>query len=633
MAASKEFKEIPYPELPRPRNNTDFIQESVDPGTFGTEVFSGDFSVDVDGNLTAFDNTPVVQRTDTPNEVSKPEPEQATTVQKVGAAHYAVWKNLNHITFVPGSACQMSQAIAYIRYWSKEGVQKKTEVEAQEQSTAPTDPQEEVSKELEEKYSDTPETTNNENQQQKTRTVLTVPDNSAYQSRPRQPVPTSVPVTKSQPEPKAGKIVSANPSGIKIMNPVSGVVSAPNITDAVWMFLLNPEELQLSSGPDYNRAETWGVSDSENSGQPLSWRSNRNKKLSFGKVLLHGYTFGKRVDTLEAGLQQLFMAREGEGSDGPPVLEFVWGKRFFGPCVIQNIQVREKAWDKGILVNAEVSFELEQVPEWTINDGEVDVLRPGRQPTVNDPILPQGQYNQPEGNPDGNEPPASKPGGGNPQPTSKNNPTLCNTALVAGQNFQGVVNLGDDYLGLLKFPGKERYDEVANKYARDYFKYQNTVETIAKPALSSKSPGCFRMDRQGNVDMRDLVADGNYARGIRFARGCAVDIKTALDQWVGKEAQGGKCDSLRKAREAAEEAKKAETEAAKKAADQRRRAQEEKQKCKRFENKINSKGVNIVTKCSNSQLSSQTTCLGKVYVCQRLMTDGKFNGQLGWVEK
>jgi hypothetical protein len=198
------------------------------------------------------------------------------------------------------------------------------------------------------------------------------------------------------------------------MGPVSGVVSAPDPADAVWMFLFNPEELQLSSGPDYNRAETWGVSDPNNSGQPLSWRANRNRKLSFGKVLLHGYTIGKRVDTLEAGLQQLFMARDGEnGSDGPPVLEFVWGKRVFGPCVIQNIQVREKAWDKGILVNAEVSFELEQVPEWTINDGYVDILRPGRQPLVNDPLLPRST-------PDSTATPRPKdtPGGGNPKPVN-----------------------------------------------------------------------------------------------------------------------------------------------------------------------------------------------------------------------
>lgn len=553
---------------------------------------------------------------------SNPEPhEPATTVQRVRAAHLDVWEDLKYITFVPGSACQMSQAIAYIRYWSKGNTNKKTPVQTQEQSTAPTDPQQKLKEDV--NKTSTTETTNPAPQttQPSTRTILTVPENRA--TGRRQPVPTQVPVAESQPSPKSGKIVSANPSGITIMGPVSGVVSAPDPTDAVWMFLFNPEELQLSSGPDYNRAETWGVSDPNNSGQPLSWRSNRNRKLSFGKVLLHGYTFGKRVDTLEAGLQQLFMARDGEnGSDGPPVLEFVWGKRIFGPCVIQNVQVREKAWDKGILVNAEVSFELEQVPEWTINDGEVDILRPGRQPLVNDPILPQGQYNQPKGDPDGNEPPASKPGGGNPQPTSKNNPTLCNAALVAGQNFQKVVNLSDKYTGLFKFPTKGEFDQVASLYGNSYYRYNGLIETIAKPALISKSPGCFRMNRNVNITMQDLVADTDYNRGVVFARGCAVDIKRALDQWVAKEAQGGKCDSLRKAREAAEDAE-----------DNKKKAQEEKQKCKRFENKINSKGVNIVPGCSHSQLGSRQTCLGKVYVCQRLQTNGQLNGQLGWVEQ
>jgi hypothetical protein len=38
-------------------------------------------------------------------------------------------------------------------------------------------------------------------------------------------------------------------------------------------------------------------------------------------------------------------------------------------------------WDEGEVVNAELSFTLEQVPEWTINDGAyVDVARPGRRP-------------------------------------------------------------------------------------------------------------------------------------------------------------------------------------------------------------------------------------------------------------
>jgi hypothetical protein len=239
---------------------------------------------------------------------------------------------------------------------------------------------------------------------------------------------------------------------------------------------------------------------------------------------------------------------------------------------------------------------------------------------VNDPILPQGQYNQPEGNPDGNEPPASKPGGGNPQPTNKNNPTLCDTALVAGQNFQGVVNLSDKYTGLFKLPTESEFLQVAHLYGTEYVKYRNVVETLAKPALKSKSPGCFRMSKTGvNATIKELVADTDYNRGLVFARGCAVDIKRALDQWVAKEAQGGKCDSLRKAREAAEEAE-----------DKKKKAQEEKQKCERFENKqISAKRV-YSPPCSHSQLGSQRTCLGKVYICERYT--GQPTGQ-GWVEQ
>jgi hypothetical protein len=384
-----------------------FVQESDEQlqRTLGTEVFQGEFTIDE--NLTAFDTSPIFQRTDTPNEYKPEPPEPATTVKRISGANWYVYNGLKNITFVPGTACQMSQVIAYIRYWSRGGTADKTPVETEEQPSAPTDPQQKLEEDVSQVSS--PGTTNPTPQttQPSTRTILTVPENRA--TGRRQPVPTQVPVTGSQPSPRSGKIVSANPSGT--VN-TAGVTASPPPTDAVWMFLFNPEELQLSSGPDYNRAETWGVSDPNNSGQPLSWRANRNRKLSFGKVLLHGYTFGKRVDTLEAGLQQLFMARDGEnGSDGPPVLEFVWGKRVFGPCVIQNIQVREKAWDKGILVNAEVSFELEQVPEWTINDGYVDILRPGRQPLVNDPLLPRSILDSST-----TKEPKDTPGGGNSRP-------------------------------------------------------------------------------------------------------------------------------------------------------------------------------------------------------------------------
>lgn len=347
--------------------------------------------------------------------LTRPRSETPTSYPATRGAAISVFKALSNITFVEGTFGGMSSSIAYIRYWSRSGVQQKTSAGATALNGAPADsqaslasdyaraaglslgvsptttafstgsPGSEIPPVTGEFYGSTP---------LPSRTVLTTPTNTAYQSRPRQPVPNQT----SEPRPEGnpflstlGSLFNANPGGTSpaSSNPFYTPQAAPSPGDAVWQFLFNPEELQLESGPDYNRAETWGVSDPANSGQPLSWRSNKNRKLTFGKVVLHGYTFGKRVDSLEKGLQQLFMARDGEnGADGPPVLEFVWGKRVFGPCVIQNIRVREQSWDSGILVNAEVSFELEQVPEWTINDGFVDVVRPGRQPVLNDPTLP-----------------------------------------------------------------------------------------------------------------------------------------------------------------------------------------------------------------------------------------------------
>lgn len=155
-------------------------------------------------------------------------------------------------------------------------------------------------------------------------------------------------------------------------------------TEGTWQFLFNPSELSFETGPEYKTSETWAVSDKENSGQPLHWTHNKNAVLKFNSVVLNGYVFGRQVEELQQGLFDLFTSRGGSGQDGPDILEFVWGKRVFGPCVIKNIVVKEKAWDDGLLVNAEVSFELEKIPEWTINDGFVDVARPAAQPIVNE---------------------------------------------------------------------------------------------------------------------------------------------------------------------------------------------------------------------------------------------------------
>ena len=202
-----------------------------------------------------------------------------------------------------------------------------------------------------------------------------------------------------------GGVKSANPNGLlNIAKKVGGALiglpqgkpeysgklndksTSAMAPEAMWQFLFNPSELELEVGPEFKNAEVWGVSDKGNSGQPLHWSHNKNAQLKFNSVLLNGYVFGRKVEALEQGLIELFMARDGEGQHGPHVLEFVWGKRVFGPCVMKNINIKEKMWDEGEVVNAEVSFTLEQVPEWTINDGFVDVARPGRQPLITNPV-------------------------------------------------------------------------------------------------------------------------------------------------------------------------------------------------------------------------------------------------------
>ena len=156
--------------------------------------------------------------------------------------------------------------------------------------------------------------------------------------------------------------------------------SVAAVADGAWQFLFNPQELSLTAGPDFASAEAWGVMDGNNSGQPLHFTKMKNPELKFSRVLLNGYVFGRQVESLEQGLFKLFSEIGGADNGvqtGPQVLEFIWGKKTFGPCVIKDVQVTEKMWDDGLLVNAEVSFTLVKVPEWTVNDGQVSVYAPG----------------------------------------------------------------------------------------------------------------------------------------------------------------------------------------------------------------------------------------------------------------
>ena len=181
------------------------------------------------------------------------------------------------------------------------------------------------------------------------------------------------------------------PAQISYQGKTAGFLPPPSMPEGVWQFMFNPSQLNLSVGPNFKEAETWGVSDEPNAGKPLHFTSYKNPELKFSKVLLNGYVFGRQVEALEQGLIELFMKTPpNESKHGPQVLEFVWGKKSFGPCVIKDVRITEKMWDQGLLVNAEVDFTLVKVPEWTINDGQVSTFDPSAQNTIVPPTKSPG---------------------------------------------------------------------------------------------------------------------------------------------------------------------------------------------------------------------------------------------------
>lgn len=391
--------------------------------------------------------------------------------------NFEVFSALEKMYFrgVPGEDGSLRGNTAYIRVWKRGGTSQQTS--ATTPGSEVSDRQAELQDELEAAIGngdvDNPIETDEAQIQivegkidlERQRSISAqTPTNPTQPPSPNTPTSQTTSTSPTPSTPPVGSVKSANPNGfINTLKNVGraivglppsppgysgganskgdGVSSPPG--EMMWQFLFNPSELELEVGPEFKNSETWGVSDKANSGQPLHWSHNTNPQLKFNSVLLNGFVFGRKVEALEQGLFELFMARDGVGQDGPHVLEFVWGKRVFGPCVIRNINVKEKMWDEGEVVNAELSFTLEQVPEWTINDGFVDVARPGRLGTIGDPTTPPGTQSQTP--PGGTGAPENKDGKDNGQkPETQNGLTptqlydKCQKAGVLADKFYSL---------------------------------------------------------------------------------------------------------------------------------------------------------------------------------------------------
>jgi hypothetical protein len=314
------------------------------------------------------------------------------------------------------------------------------------------------------------------------------------------------------------------------------LASGGTLAKGMWQFLFNPSELEIAAGPEFKVAETWGVSDKANSGQPLNWSHNKNTELKFNSVLLNGYVFGRKVEELEQGIFELFMARDGEGQAGPPILEFVWGKRVFGPCVIKEISIKEKMWDEGMVVNAEMSFTLEQVPEWTINDGYVDVARPGRIPMVYDTTEQNGNVGagttapSSPSDPGAGDNPDQKPPA--PAGSKSGDSKLCDWALNISKQFQQLYVRVNNPLTAAAFGNFN--GQVSQFYSLKGSLYSGSSE-IGSYVDTKVSYGCKKPSYKSTVE--DLKkSGGNLAisaeqQTIQFIRECTATTKRAIDEW------------------------------------------------------------------------------------------------------
>lgn len=303
----------------------------------------------------------------------------------------------------------------------------------------------------------------------------------------------------------------------------ASVTSAP-LGEMMWQFLFNPSELELETGPEFKGAETWGVSDKANSGQPLHWTHNKNTQLKFNSVLLNGFVFGRKVEVLEQGLIELFMARDGAGQHGPHVLEFVWGKRSFGPCVIKNINIKEKMWDEGEVVNAELSFTLEQVPEWTINDGAyVDVARPGRRPLQEEATSQPTQSNAPSGS-------DTSPGSGGKESDQKSKIPLVQKDFVACKNLQKLQTNAKTFNpseGKFSGGGRSRPALYSSNFDSNFSKYTGIV-TLAERTGIKTSGKCA--PREINKTFADLAFYKGLRRDASTTRRADKDAALTMDR-------------------------------------------------------------------------------------------------------
>jgi hypothetical protein len=198
-----------------------------------------------------------------------------------------------------------------------------------------------------------------------------------------------------------------------------------------------------------------------------------------------------------------------------------------------------------------VSFTLEQVPEWTINDGFVDVARPGRQQLMANPTLTNTTAAS-NGSPDPN-PSAGKSGSQKPAETPQTVIDQCK-AIISDQKYiqtlitnissklEGIEGLVYGPFGILRTDNTSvfiknvgDYRRIFEKYSRNsLYKSSMTAGTLGANCVDI-SPIVYSWRNSGNALVRQKDKIANQQLLI-----CYRSIKSVID----KKAKEGKCSNF-----------------------------------------------------------------------------------------
>ena len=227
----------------------------------------------------------------------------------------------------------------------------------------------------------------------------------------------------------------------------------------------------------------------------------------------------------------------------------------------------------------------------------MDVLRPGRQPTVNDELLPASTREAGADPGDDDDDGKNKPDGG--KPPVPGDPDKCLRVQKEVELWKLVEKKAREELGTV-FTGRDKYNPIRDYYANAYrFKLK---ELYLRPYLEKENPECLKI-----YPGAGFLPD--HRRAVAYIHTCTKRIVGTYNTWLIKEGESkGKCVALKNARLAKEE----EEEAKKKAA-------EEAKKCEKYDND---------KPCTNTQVRSRITCLGVTRSCIR-RNDGFFWTTLG----